>query len=48
MSSMTLPPATKPTLKPLHMIGIAIILLSIGFGLLWPECLDAPLYHHDL
>ncbi len=32
MSSMSLPPAAKFPLKPLHMIGIAIILLSIGFG----------------
>ena len=32
MSSMTVPPAAKFPLKPLHMIGIAIILLSIVFG----------------
>jgi len=32
MSSMTVPPVAKFTLKPLHMIGIAIILLSIVFG----------------
>ncbi len=32
MSNMTVPPAAKFTLKPLHMIGIAIILLSIVFG----------------
>jgi cytochrome c-type biogenesis protein CcmE len=29
---MTVPPVAKFTLKPLHMIGIAIILLSIVFG----------------
>lgn len=32
MSNMTVPPVAKFTLKPLHMIGIAIILLSIVFG----------------
>lgn len=32
MDSMTLPPTTKPILKPLHMIGIVIIVISIVFG----------------